>query len=126
MALDICGKALLIDCHSYPSEVLPYELEQDSERPEICIGTDSFHTLPELAEGLQACFEYYGFDVGLDSPFSGSLVPLQHYHRDERGRSVMIEVRRDLYMDESTAEKLAGFDRLAGIIRECLLAVSSD
>ena len=38
------GIALIIDCHSLPSRSLPYELDQNPDRPDICIGTDSHHT----------------------------------------------------------------------------------
>jgi N-formylglutamate amidohydrolase len=30
----------------------------------------------------------------------------------------MIEVRRDLYMDEATAERHAGFGRMQGLLKE--------
>ena len=42
------NKVLIIDCHSFPKYPLPYELNQSIDRPEICIGTDDFHTSEEL------------------------------------------------------------------------------
>jgi len=46
--LEQFGRCLIIDCHSFPSKPLPYELDQSSDRPDICIGTDPFHTPEEL------------------------------------------------------------------------------
>ncbi len=42
------GRCLIIDGHSFPAVPLPYELDQNPDRPDICIGTDSFHTPQEL------------------------------------------------------------------------------
>ena len=38
--------ALIIDCHSFSNLPLPHEESQ--LRPDICIGSDDFHTPPEL------------------------------------------------------------------------------
>lgn len=37
-----------------------------------------------------------------NAPFAGTYVPLKHYHHDARVSSVMLEIRRDVYMDEAT------------------------
>ena len=50
------GGALVVDAHSFPSVPLPYEPVQDRDRPEICIGTDGYHTPPVLAGRLVAAF----------------------------------------------------------------------
>jgi len=88
-------QCLIIDCHSFPAQPLPYE--SDRNRPDICIGTDTYHTSTELKDYLSAAFKALGYDVAIDSPFSGTIVPLKHYHKDQRVESVMIEVNRSLY-----------------------------
>ena len=114
---------LFIDCHSYPSKALPYELSNVSlPRPQIGIGTDTFHTHPELGEVVKEAFIRRGYEVGLDTPFSGTLVPNESFYRDKKVISFMIEVRKDLYMNEATGQKLPSFEKikndLTGIMHE--------
>lgn len=51
-------------------------------------------------------------DIGKNTPFGGTYVPLDHYRTDPRVYSVMIELRRDQYLTENgelvdiAAEKL--------------------
>jgi N-formylglutamate amidohydrolase len=97
-------QCLIIDCHSFPAQPLPYEL--DRNRPDICIGTDTYHTSAGLKNCLSKAFEDSGYRVAIDSPFSGSIVPLKHYHLDRRVSSVMIEVNRSLYASPSGFERV--------------------
>lgn len=106
------GAALLIDCHAFSSERLPYELGDEGQRPGICIGTDDFHTPEWLADYLAESFSGRGYDVAFNRPFSGTLVPMEHFHKDPKLLSVMIELNRKLYMDEATGEKNAQFDQV--------------
>jgi N-formylglutamate deformylase len=103
--LESYGSALIIDCHSFPTRPWPYERNQTGNRPEICIGTDPFHTSSEVEIALKNAFQKQELTVDLDTPFSGSIVPIKFYEKDHRVQSVMIEVRRDLYMDEETGAK---------------------
>jgi N-formylglutamate deformylase len=89
------GRAVLIDVHSYPTAPLPYELHADGPRPPVCLGTDPVHTPASLVAAARVAFEPVG-EVGVDSPFRGTYVPLRHYGVDPRVRSVMLELRRDL------------------------------
>ena len=101
--LDSVGRVILIDVHSFPRCRLPYEDASDVPRPPICLGTDSFHTPPWLLSTAQAAFARLG-ESALDTPFSGTYVPLRYYRSDARISSLMVEFRRDLYMDEFTGE----------------------
>ncbi len=107
--LKATGTALLVDCHSFPSLALPCDMDQSPDRPQICIGTDSFHTPSDVAELLVQHFRAAGLTVELNRPFSGAIVPMKDYHQDARVVSVMIEINRAVYMDESTGAKLPHF-----------------
>ena len=107
------GTCTLIDCHSFPTEPLRSEIDRSSGRPDICIGSDELHTPLELADALVAGFEAAGLSVARDVPYAGAFVPSGYYGRQSRVHSVMVEVRRGLYIDETTAKRLAAFDDLA-------------
>ena len=107
------GRCLVLDGHSFATVPLPSEPDQDPDRPDVCLGTDAFHTPPALGEALAARIQEAGFRVAVDRPFAGTLVPLRWYGTDPRVTSVMLEVRRGLYMDESTGEPLPAFDDVA-------------
>jgi N-formylglutamate amidohydrolase len=106
------GRAVVIDVHSYPSAPLPYELHGGGPRPPVCLGTDSFHTPPELLAAARKAFGEVG-EVGLDSPFSGTYVPLEFYGRDPRVSALMVEIRRDTYMSEPGGPAGPGLHALA-------------
>ncbi|MFC5780908.1 MULTISPECIES: N-formylglutamate amidohydrolase [Streptomyces] len=97
--LAAAGRAVIVDVHSYPSRALPYELHGAGPRPPVCLGTDPFHTPDALLAQARAAFEGLG-DIELDTPFAGTYVPLRHYGKDPRVSALMIELRRDVYLDE--------------------------
>jgi N-formylglutamate amidohydrolase len=107
------GRAIIIDCHSFPSRPLPYELTQEMHRPQICIGTDPCHTSNWLSATLVKAYEDAGYEVSMDTPFAGSIVPMRFYRRDFRVNTVMIEIRRDMYMDERTGFKNDHYAKMA-------------
>ncbi|MEU3774614.1 N-formylglutamate amidohydrolase [Streptomyces sp. NPDC032472] len=111
------GRAVVIDVHSYPTQALPYELHGDGPRPPICLGTDPFHTPPGLRAAAEKAFAGFG-GTGLDSPFAGTYVPLQHYGRDQRVGALMVEIRRDVYMAEPGGPAGPGLDALAAALAQ--------
>ena len=44
------GQSFILDGHSFPLVPLPYEVDQSLVRPEICIGTDAYHTPASLRD----------------------------------------------------------------------------
>ncbi len=111
--LDAFGTCLVIDAHSFATVPLPSEGDQDPDRPDVCIGTDPFHTPRPLAAAFAVALADRGFRVAIDRPFSGSLVPLRWFGTDPRVTSIMLEVRRGSYMDEGTGELLPDFDAVS-------------
>jgi N-formylglutamate deformylase len=120
MVKDVVARAeacLIIDCHSFPAVALPYELDQTKERPDICIGTDSFHTPTSVRDALVTAVNDLGFSVAVDAPFAGALVPVAAYRKDWRVLSVMIEVNRRLYMDEHSGAKNDNFENIRAAMK---------
>jgi hypothetical protein len=58
----------------------------------------------------------------LDTPFAGTYVPLKHLGRDRRVRSIMIEVRRDLYQTEPAGPLHDGYNDIVTLLGDFLLA----
>jgi len=117
------GKALVLDCHSFPSAPQPYETDQRKERPDICLGTDSFHTPRRLEELLRDKFIAQGFTVQINRPFGGALVPMKFYRQEKAVSAIMIEVNRKLYMDERTGCRLSNFDKAKQAMCSIILSI---
>ena len=120
-ALSEHKRCLIIDCHSFPSKPFRYETDL-SPRPDICLGTDSFHTPVWLRDSAAELFGKAGFSVKIDSPFSGAMVPLTYYHTHGAVYSIMIEINRALYMEEKSGRRNAKFEqtknRLKAVVGE--------
>jgi N-formylglutamate amidohydrolase len=99
--LRTCGRAVIIDLHSYPEKPSGFE-DPAAARPALCIGTDPVHTPGWLAESTRGAFASLPeFDeIAENTPYGGCYVPLRHYGHDKRVTSVMIELRRDVYLTD--------------------------
>lgn len=98
--LEKYGMCLVLDCHSFPAEALPYEHFPNAKRPDFCLGTDDFHSPEELVLDVETKLTRQGFNVARNEPFRGCLVPSRYYRSDRRVQALMIEINRSLYMDE--------------------------
>lgn len=114
--LELFGKALILDCHSYPSKPFKRDLDKNLNRPDFNIGTDSFHTPKHLIELSKTFFEKEGYTLGIDWPYTGSIVPLEHYHKNENVQTIMLEINRALYLKEPTNEKSERYTEIKDVV----------
>ncbi|MAJ04726.1 MAG: hypothetical protein CMH03_08485 [Marinovum sp.] len=56
----------------------------------------------------------------MDRPFSGSIVPMKYWQKEPNVKSVMIEIRRDLYMNEKTGTKSYNFNEIQKTISKII------
>lgn len=106
------GHAVLLDLHSYPVQALPYERHQSARRPPVCIGVDVDHTPAALVARVSMACSVIG-EVVVNEPFAGSYIPLRHFGRDNRVSSVMVELRRDMYLRDDGSLDPEGAGRIA-------------
>jgi N-formylglutamate amidohydrolase len=114
-----CGAALVVDVHSYAAQPLPYERHADGARPAVCLGVDDEHTPDWLVDLARAAFQSVG-DVAVNEPFAGTYVPLKHYGTDRRVSSLMVEIRRDTYMDEPGGDLHPGAEKVVAALTRLL------
>ena len=120
--LDIEGSCMIVDCHSFPSTPLLKGLDQSTNTPDFNIGTDTFHTPQDLIDRAVAYFKEKGYSLGVDWPYSGTIVPMAFYKKDKRVQSIMLEVNRKLYLKEPGKEKSDNYaatkEIVQGFLRE--------
>ncbi len=116
-SLEQIESCLILDCHSFPSSPLTRAIVQDEIRPDFNIGTDSFHTPKYIIDASINYFETKGYALGIDTPYSGSIVPMEYYRKDSRVTSIMLEVNRGLYLKTNTNEKSQSYDKTKEIVQ---------
>jgi hypothetical protein len=77
----------------------------------VCLGVDSFHTPDWLRDAALEAFSSIG-DLDVNTPFSGTYVPLRHHRRTEAVTALMVEIRRDVYMTEPGGAPDKGVDTI--------------
>ncbi len=98
------NKALIIDLHSYLYTVDILGIG-NKVTPDICIGFEDFHKHDKVLQDIIDFCKKNNLSYDFNTPFSGSIVPLQYYQKDSRVSSFMIEIKKTIYMDETTYQK---------------------
>jgi len=49
---------------------------------------------------VEKILESCGYATARNQPFGGTIVPMKHYHEDQRVQSLMIEINRWFYLGE--------------------------
>ena len=100
------GHAILVDCHSMPS--LPASHHDD--RPDFVLG-DRFGSSCDvrIVQFVEQQLKALGYVVMRNKPYSGGYIT-EHYGQPEEGlHALQIEVKRALYLNESTFTKTKNF-----------------
>ena len=124
-ALAVHGYCLLLDCHSFPANSCAHKLYHVDVRPNICLGTDAYHTPTWLTDAAREAFEVEGHRVAIDAPYAGTIVPVTHLGSEPRVLSLMIEVNRGLYVNETTGMRLETFARHRSAIARAVRRIAA-
>lgn len=123
LQLEQFGCSTIIDCHSFPHKPLIRALDQSSFRPDFNIGTDAFHTPQKLIDASRTFFKEKGYSLGVDLPYSGAIVPLPYYKKNKKVQSIMLEINRRLYLQESSNEKSIQYQKTKQVVQEFLRVI---
>jgi N-formylglutamate amidohydrolase len=115
------GLAVLIDCHSMPSNPIA---DHGGGRPDFVLG-DRYGTScsGELTRVAAERLKAQGYAVALNKPYAGGYIT-EHYGRPQSGRhALQVEINRSLYMNETSFDKSAGFERLKRDLEQMVRAL---
>ncbi|WP_346863193.1 N-formylglutamate amidohydrolase [uncultured Draconibacterium sp.] len=123
--LQLHGKVIIIDCHSFPNNPLKRDLDQNSNRPDFNIGTDAFHTPQQLTDVSVVFFNRLGYTLGVNCPYSGSIVPMEYYQKNKNVQTIMLEINRKLYLNEASNEKSDNYSEIKRITNEFIKTIKT-
>lgn len=118
--LEKYGKAIIIDCHSMSAIPFIRDKDQYTKRTDYSIGIDSIHTSNELLQTTLNFFSDRGIEVAINSPYSGTLVPMEHYQKNENVQSIMIEVNRKIYLNDNSNVKSENYSVVKRLLQDYL------
>ena len=111
---NLCEGALLLDCHSFPSEMSDVD---------ICIGFNEDWSKPhkETVELAVSIFEDNGYKVGINEPYSNSETPDCPFSY----QSMMLEVNKRTYMEDGSL-RLIGTNNHKRDVRDIMNTILSE
>jgi len=108
-------KVYIIDCHSFSEKTV---MDGKENLPDICIGTDSLQTPKKDIKKIVKIFENNSLKTSLNYPYEGTIIP-SYFKEHENVKSIMIEVNKNLYLNESYM-KNENFNNIQNIITNVL------
>lgn len=96
-----------IDLHSMPSEATEYHMKQNPnqkrDRPQFCLSDQFGKTCTaEYISFIQKSFEKRNYEALINDPYKGGHIT--DYVGDFKVNNIQIEIKRALYMNETTRE----------------------
>ena len=107
------GAAVLVDCHSMPSNGSAIEGDSGRRRCDFVLG-DRFGTScdPAIIDLFENCLIEMGYSVARNDPYAGGFVTQNYGRPNERIHALQIEINRGLYMDEAAIERIPEMAKL--------------
>lgn len=124
--LELNSRAIILDCHSFPNIPMKRSQHKIVPRPDFNIGTDKFHTPKKLIDISVDFFKKRNLTLGIDFPFSGSIVPMKYYQKNKNVESIMLEINRKLYLKEGTNEKSENYKKTKEIVQEYIELIKNE
>ncbi|MEF3367871.1 N-formylglutamate amidohydrolase [Methylocystis sp. 9N] len=124
------GVAVLIDCHSMPSNGARDPMlaaRGDKRRIDFVIG-DRYGASAStgMVDIVEDRLRHRGYHVTRNRPYAGGFIT-EHYGKPAAGwHAIQIEVSRGLYMDEATIEKNRRFEAVARDLAEVIAELARD
>ncbi len=121
------GFAILVDGHSMPSRGKSGHKDPGRARADIVPGDrDGTSCAPSLSKHVGEHFASRGYGVAFNDPYKGGFITTHHGRPAEHIHAIQIELRRDLYMSETTFDLVApGFEKLATTLAELLASLAT-
>ena len=96
-----------LDLHSMPSCGTKAHRDPGKKRPDIVIGNELSQTAsPEWTNQVLKAYSGQGFTVSVNDPYKGGTIVEKYGLRDKGRQALMIELNRNLYMDENSKKLL--------------------
>ena len=120
------GHAVLIDCHSMPSDALRAAPRVRGRRPEVILG-DRFGVAcaPWVMADIERAFAEAGFVTARNAPFAGGYITQRHGRPSRGVHAVQVEIDRGLYLDESRIQPGPGFDALRAALLPVIVRLAA-
>jgi N-formylglutamate amidohydrolase len=119
------GVCLLIDCHSMPSHG---NTVRSGGKPATFVLGDAHGTAcaPRMTRLVEDLLSGLGHPVRRNDPYAGGYIT-RHYGRPREGvHTLQIEIARELYMDESSIERLPDFGSVQAAMTRFMAGLASN
>lgn len=121
------GFAILVDGHSMPSRGRSGHKDPGAVRADVVPGDrEGTSCAPSLSRLVGEHFTSRGYSVAFNEPYKGGFITAHHGRPADAIHAIQIELRRDLYMNETSYELVQpGFTKLSQSLSDLLTALRS-
>jgi N-formylglutamate deformylase len=119
------GAVWHVDCHSMPAIGDAFADDPGRERSDFVLGDRDGTTCDrQFTAFVKNAIAALGYSVAVNDPYKGVEIVRRYGRPAERRHSLQIEIKRTLYMDESTLVPNAGYARLEADLRRLAHALA--